>query len=56
MRTAKRIVHCIAQCQTHGCGWTADDYKKAARQAATHAKAHGHEVLIEQGITYRIKR
>lgn len=57
MRTPKRIIHCIATCEKPGCDFVADDYRTAARRATIHAKANpGHEVHVEQGLTYIIKR
>ena len=41
------VVHAIAECET--CGWRTDNYKNAQANAARHAKAHGHKVVVEVG-------
>lgn len=53
MKTPRRLIHCIADC--HQCDWRSDNHKTAAREAAKHHRDTGHEVLVEQGITYRLK-
>lgn len=51
-KTPRRVIHCIAQCKV--CGWTAQAYKTAAREAAIHARKTNHIVTVEQGVTYNV--
>lgn len=52
MRTARRIVHCIADCQN--CEWRDEDYERAARRAAVHGRKTGHKVHVEQAVSYLV--
>lgn len=44
------VVHGVAICQD--CGWHTESYKNAQALAARHAKAHGHHVKGELGISF----
>lgn len=44
------VVHGLAECQT--CGWSTSSYKNAQANAARHARAHGHVVNGEIGVTF----
>jgi hypothetical protein len=42
------IVHGLATCRD--CGWHTEQYKNAQANAARHASAHGHTVIVEIGM------
>lgn len=52
LKTPKRVIHCIAQCQD--CDWSADGFRTAAREASQHVRQTGHVVTVEQGVTYQV--
>lgn len=52
-KVGRGIIHCIAECKD--CAWETGDYRKAARLASLHVRHHGHTVMVEQGIDYRIE-
>lgn len=44
------VVHGIVRCLD--CGWESESYKNAQANAKRHAKAHGHRVEGELGISF----
>ena len=52
-RTSRSLVHCIADCRE--CGWRADEYTTAAREASGHVRKTGHVVTVEQAIVYTVR-
>lgn len=50
MKRHYSVVHGLATCED--CGWHTDSYKNAQANAARHAKAYGHHVNGELGISF----
>lgn len=50
MRRKYGVVHGIAECKD--CGWSTTSYKNAQANAARHARARGHRVVGELGISF----
>lgn len=49
-RSGRHLVHCIAECRD--CGWSEQNYLRAARAASAHVRETGHTVSVDQGIVY----
>lgn len=48
--TPKKIIHCIAHCQS--CTWIEEDYLTARKKAKEHTKETEHRVSIELSFYY----